>query len=98
MANASSLEEGKYAALWLPKELDQKSLTLCWHSIDAHDKDILTVNGCSTNEHKMQTVFIDSQYIVSMYQDMHPNALRPLSFWAPSIYVIWAMNDIDPLR
>jgi len=66
----------------------------CWHSIDAHLHDILTVIGCSTIARKMHIVSINSQYIVCMYNHLHPKALRPLCFWATTTHDSWAMNGI----
>jgi len=50
------------------------------HSVDAHLQDIFPVIGSSTIVCKMHTVIIDSQYIISMCNHLHPKPLRSLSF------------------
>jgi len=77
---------------WMGKKIDR------WRSVDAHLTAIVTVIGCSTIVHRMQAVIIDSQYIVSMYNHMYPQASRPLSFWATSTHVIWMMNEVGELH
>jgi len=42
----------------------------------------------------MHKADIDSQYIVSMKNHLHPNTLRALNFWSTTMHVIWAMNDV----
>jgi len=84
---------------WMGKTVNRS------HSVDAnlrthlkaHLRDILTIIGCSTFVHKMHTVFIGSWKTVSMYYHLHPKPSRPLSFWATTIHIIWAMNACGPL-
>jgi len=45
---------------------------------------------------KMHTMIFDSQYIVSVYHHLHPEALRLLNYWSTTIHCIWAMNDEGP--
>jgi len=66
----------------------------CWRSVDIHLNDILTVIGCATIARKMHIVIIESQYIVSMYNHLHPKASTPPCFWATTTQDIWEMNDV----
>jgi len=52
--------------------------------------------GCSTFVCKMQTVIIDSQYTISIYNHLHLKASRPLSIWSTTTHIIWVMNDVCP--
>jgi len=69
----------------------------CGRSSDAYLNDILTVIGCSTIACKMNIFIIDSQYIVSMYNYLHPKASRPLCCSATTTHNIWTMTDEDSL-
>jgi len=69
-----------------------------WCSIDTHVKDTITVIGYATTVHKMHMVIIDRQYIVSMYNHLVPNTLRPLSFLVTTSHIICVLNDIGPSR
>jgi len=51
-----------------------------WRYIDDHLRDILTVIGCSTIVHTMHTVVIDSQYIIAMYNHLHPKSFETSQF------------------
>jgi len=51
-----------------------------WCSIHAYLQEILTHIVCSTFVHKMHTAIVHSKYIVSVYNHLHPNASRSLSF------------------
>jgi len=44
------------------------------------------------------TVIIDIQYNISMPNHLHPKSLRPFSFCATTMHVIWVMNTGGPSR
>ena len=69
-----------------------------WRSIGSHLKDLLTVLECSTIVRRMHIAIIDSQYIDSVYNHLHPKASGCLCFWATSIHIVWAMNEVGPSR
>jgi len=43
---------------------------------------------------KMHIVGIGSQYIISMYKHLHPNASKRLNFWSTTGHDVWVINDI----
>jgi len=45
---------------------------------------------------KMHIVVIGSQWIISMYKHLHPNASKPLNFWSSTWHIIWVINDVGP--
>jgi len=81
-----------------PFDCGKGKIKNCWRFVDAHLNDILTVIGCTTIARKMYIVFIDRQWISSMYNHLHPKGSRPLSFWATTKNDIWAMNDVASSR
>jgi len=72
----------------------------CWCTVDtylwAHLRDIPAVIGCSTIVQRMHTVFIGSQYTVSVYCHVNSRSSRHVSFWPATIHVICMMNDVGP--
>jgi len=70
----------------------------CGHFVNPHLSDILSVIGCSTIVHNIHTVIIDSQRKISMYNHLHPQALRHLSFWATTMHVIKTTNCVHPMH
>jgi len=47
---------------------------------------------------KMHIVVIGSQWIISMYKHLHPNASKPLNCWSTTRHIIWVINGIGPSR
>jgi len=52
----------------------------CWCSVEAQLREILTVVVWSTIVCETDTVGIDSQYIINIFNCLHPKSSRPLCF------------------
>jgi len=58
-----------------------------WQSVGAQ---LLYVN--------MHILIIGSQWILSMYKQLHPKASKPLNFWSTTRHISWVINGIGPSR